>query len=304
MLKYREDSRSITVVILYFVFATFLWFYPERDWIWLSFLAATFTVSFLGAVIAHNSLHCPIFIKNWMNRVFQVGLTLTYGFPVSEYVPGHNLSHHLFVQQRKDVMRTSKVRFQWGILNILTFFPAVAVGITRTNYRYVSTMKEKNRRWYRQLKLEMATTWSVKAVLLAIDWRKALVIIVLPHVLAVWGITTINFFQHDGCNPQSKYNHSRNFVGRLFNFIMFNNGFHGIHHMYPELHWSKLPEAHARLLKPYIDPRLDRNFFEYLFKMLFSKRINFDGTPVVLENDQVDEDWIYPSQNAEIQLVG
>lgn len=39
--------------------------------------------------------------------------------------------------------------------------------------------------------------------------------------------------QHDGCDENSKYNFSRNFVGKWFNFLLFNNGYHTIHHMSP-----------------------------------------------------------------------
>lgn len=77
--------------------------------------------SFFGAVATHNTVHSPVWKSRTMNRLFQVVLTLTYGHPVSAYVPGHNLSHHKYTQSRKDVMRTSKVRFRWNLLNGLFF---------------------------------------------------------------------------------------------------------------------------------------------------------------------------------------
>ena len=55
----------------------------------------------------------------------------------------------------------------------------------------------------------------------------------------------------------SEWNHSRNFVGRAFNWIMCNNGYHTIHHNRAGLHWSVLHEAHAREVVPRIDPALD-----------------------------------------------
>ena len=47
-----------------------------------------------------------MFRWNWANKLIQVFLSLTYGHPVSSYVPGHNLSHHKYTQSRKDVMNT------------------------------------------------------------------------------------------------------------------------------------------------------------------------------------------------------
>jgi len=53
-------------------------------------------LSFDGAVITHNTMHCPIFHHSCkgLNTLVKVLLTLTYGHPVTSYVPGHNLSHH------------------------------------------------------------------------------------------------------------------------------------------------------------------------------------------------------------------
>ena len=85
----------------------------------------------------------------------------------------------------------------------------------------------------------------VKVALLFIDWRKALLFVLIPHVFAVWGITAVNFVQHDGCDEDHPYNHSRNFVGEWFNWLTFNNGYHGMHHVQPGLHWTA-PAARAR----------------------------------------------------------
>ena len=70
-------------------------------------------------------------------------------------------------------------------------------------------------------------------------------------------VLTITLNQPDRCDEQSEWNHSPNFVGRAFNWIMCNNGYHTIHHNQAGLHWSLLGEAHEREAKPRIDPSLD-----------------------------------------------
>ena len=92
-------------------------------------LVLTCWFSFFGAVATHNTVHSPVFHQRWLNRVFQVALTLTYGHPVSAYVPGHNLSHHKYTQTRRDVMRTSKLRYRWNLLNQILFFHTVSGAI-------------------------------------------------------------------------------------------------------------------------------------------------------------------------------
>ena len=64
-----------------------------------------------------------------------------------------------------------------------------------------------------------------------------------------------NYEQHVHADPWSRHNHSRSWNGRLFNFMLFNNGLHAAHHENPALHWSELRQLHE-VLAPSIDPRL------------------------------------------------
>jgi fatty acid desaturase len=122
----------------------------------------------------------------------------------------------------------------------------------------------------------------------------------VPHLGAAWGVTTVNYLWHDGCDPAHPYNHSRNFVGPFFNWFHFNSGFHGIHHMHPRLHWSLLPEKHAELIAPHIHPSLEQTSLAvYLLRVLVfeRRRLRYDGAPLVLPMEGADEDWIGPSSN-------
>ncbi len=247
MLRHRADVRTLTFVAFYYALLVAEWnLAPQRWVVVVPLVVLTCAISWICAVITHNTLHTPVFESRTANRMFQVALTCAYGFPVSEYVPGHNLSHHKFTQKRADLMRTSKVRFGWNLLNLLAFFPRVGADIFRENYRYVAMMKQRMPRWYHQLLIEMVVCWGAKGVLLLVDWRKALLFVIIPHFFAVNGITTVNYLQHDGCDEDHPFNHSRNFVGRIFNWFTFNNGFHGIHHEHPGLHWSLLRQAHMK----------------------------------------------------------
>jgi fatty acid desaturase len=102
-------------------------------------------------------------------------------------------------------------------------------------------------------------------------------------------------------------NHSRNFVGRVFNWFTLNNGYHGIHHMTPGLHWSLTPQAHAERVKPTIDPRLDEpSLAAYMFRAFIwpGKRVTFDGKPVVIENEGPDHDWVAASRDVAAEELG
>ena len=307
-LRYRADVRSLAFVGIYYLLLAGQWtLVPTSSGAAVPLVMLTCVVSFLCAVITHNTLHSPVFTERWANKAFQVALSCAYGFPVSEYVPGHNLSHHKHTQKRADLMRTSKAPFRQNVLNVFYFFPRVALDIFFQNYRYVSVMKEKMPRWHRQLLVEMAFVWGSKLALLLIDWRKALFVVLVPHLFAVWGITSVNFVQHDGCDEDHPYNHSRNFTGRAFNWLTFNNGFHTIHHEQPGLHWSLSAQAHYQRIHGRIHPALEqKSLAVYLFRTFLypGQRLRYDGKPVVLPPEGPDQEWIPVSIAAAVADLG
>ena len=61
----------------------------------------------------------------------------------------------------------------------------------------------------------------------------------------------VNLLQHDGCEPAARCRCARDFIGRLGNWLFFNNGYHTAHHLWWELHWSLLPRYHRRYVRPH-----------------------------------------------------
>jgi hypothetical protein len=75
-----------------------------------------------------------------------------------------------------------------------------------------------------------------------------------------------NYMQHVHTDPWSKWNHSRNITGYIFNFMVFNNGFHTVHHANAATHWSDLRGEHEKVAAN-IDPRLNwRSFWAWVFR--------------------------------------
>lgn len=295
MLRYSADRRTLGFVATYFALLVVLWVVDLPWWAEAPMYVALCSFSWFCAVITHNTIHCPVFKNKRSNKVFQCVLTLTYGHPVSAFVPGHNLSHHKFTQTPRDVMRTTKVRYRWNLINGLLFFPTVAVGIVKGENAFIKAMKQHNKKWFRQLCIEWAVLIVATAGALIIDWRKGLLLFWLPHMWAAFGIVTINFLQHDGCDQEHPYNHSRNFTGKFFGWFTFENGFHGIHHDVPGLHWSLCRAAHNEKISPHIHPALEqKSMAVYLWKTFVwpAKRLQYDGQPVQLPPPDKDENWV------------
>ncbi|GAB4216175.1 MAG: hypothetical protein OHK0013_42390 [Sandaracinaceae bacterium] len=309
MLRYSADIRTLAFVGTYYLLVAAAIALPLTGlavpwWVTALHVVSLCFLSFFCAVITHNTIHSPVFKSRTLNRIFQIVLSPSYGHPVSAYVPGHNLSHHKFTQTPKDRMRTDKLRFRWNLLNQLLFMFYVGPAIFKDNAEFVKLMKVKNPAWYRQFLAELSfyglfLVSTLVGFLLTNAWLDAVwkwvVFVVLPHQYAAWGIMGINFVQHDGTDPDHKYNHSRNFTGKVVNWFTFNNGYHGIHHEHPGLHWSLAPEVHAKEYAPHIDPRLDqRSLLVYLFRQFVfpGVRTRYDGTPVVLGPPREDEPWV------------
>ena len=149
LLRYSEDRRTLAFVGMHFVIVAALWILNPSGWLALIGALALAVSSYQCAVITHNVVHCPVFKQRRLNRLFQVVLTHTYGHPVSTFVPGHNLSHHRHVETSRDVMRTTKVRFRWNLLNMLAFYPTVAPAILKNDGQFAKGMRSRSPRWYR-----------------------------------------------------------------------------------------------------------------------------------------------------------
>lgn len=297
MLRYKADRRTLVIVASYFTILALSWtYYEQMSWaILVPVIMLNALFSFFCAVIVHNTIHAAVFKKPWLNRLFQLVLSLTYGHPVSAFVPGHNLSHHKQLSTPKDIIRPSKVRYRSNFLNHLLFFFHIANAVTASEVAFLKRMRHKQPKWFRQYVIEFGVVFGLKISLLVIAPLQTLLLILIPHFYAVWGILSTNFWQHDGCDMTHSYNHSRNFTSPLLNFWTCNNGYHGMHHMNPGLHWSLLPEAHEKHLAPYIHPNLNRvSLAKYLWEATISpgKRLDYLGNPVVLPPEVPDEDWI------------
>jgi len=297
MLRYKADIRTLLTVATYFSVAIIPWFLWDKMVTWqiIALVAINCLLSFICATIIHNTIHAPIFKKRWMNKIFQVILSFTYGHSTSAYVPGHNFSHHKYTQTPKDAIRTSKMRFRFNLLNQSLFFFMMSGDILKGELRFAAKMRKERPAWFRQYLLEMIMILGSKIVLLLINWKCALLFVFIPHQYASWGIVSTNYFQHDGCDENHPYNHSRNFTGWFLNWLMFNNGYHGPHHMKPNLHWSLLPAYYEKEVKPYIHPNLDRvSLLWYLIETNIypAKRMDYLGNKIELPPKILDEDWV------------
>lgn len=255
LVRHRTEWRQIGIVTAYWLtLASMYWLPPWRNPV---VLALACGLSFLNAVVIHNHLHRGIFHQKRLNLLFRSILSFGNLYPASANVPAHNLVHHHFEDDGQwDWADSRCVNFGWNLAN-LVHFPNVAGPRTFNGVtRWAKCTRQEG--FERQYRTELGFAFGLTAVLMVFDFWTTLFFVCVPQLYGARCILRINILQHDGADIGSEWNHSRNFVGRGFNWIMCNNGYHTIHHNRAGLHWSDLDLAHRREVAPRIDPSLDQ----------------------------------------------
>jgi fatty acid desaturase len=244
LLHYKSDVRSILFILLALAAYAIQWTGVCRHPL---LFGATLCLAFFACVINHNHQHHPTFVPRFLNRGFGVLITLAMGVPATAIVAMHNFNHHVHNNHDEDFVRVSIVGYRWNLLNLLLFPFVAVVRFLPTKVRTMRAWRTQRPELYRQVMLERVVYYPVLITLLVLRPLETLGFIVLPQLYGQWGILAINHVQHDGCDPDSEFNHSRNFVGGWLNWWVFNNGYHTAHHLRPNLHWSQVPQFHAQI---------------------------------------------------------
>jgi fatty acid desaturase len=230
--------------------------------LWANFMAVTITV------IAHNHNHLRIWRSRSLNAVTDYWLTLLYGFPAFAWVPTHNMNHHKFTNRDGDYTITYRHSERNNLLTLLTY-PTISSYHQQTPIRaYLRDLWQKNRRRFWHSIAQYAALGLFVGVALVIDWKKALLYIVVPQQFGLFVVLVFNYLQHVHADEESEFNHSRNFVGPLLNTLLLNNGLHTAHHQSPGTHWSRMREAHAAIADR-IDPSLNERSFWWMLLRVF-----------------------------------
>lgn len=262
MLKFKADLRTLVFLSV----ATALLFIQWKVGfnIFLYFLALYFAVTV--AVIAHNHNHVPMWKSSFLNHITDYWITLFYGFPAFAWTPTHNKNHHKFNNREGDYTITYRISERNNIFTLLSY-PSISSYFQQNPVMiHLRNLWTSKRTEFFLAIFQYVTLGLFIGIALFIDWKKALLYIVIPQQFALFTVMAFNYIQHVHADEESKYNHSRNFVSHFTSLTMFNNGLHTVHHNKASTHWSELPEAHAKvahLIAPHLN---EKTILGYLFK--------------------------------------
>jgi fatty acid desaturase len=250
LLRNRSDSRTFFLLSLHTVVVIMSWIYEVYAILPLSMLLAV-----TACCAKHNHTHCPTFHGRFFNRLMDFWLTFLTGCSTSGIRVAHQVRHHGSSQSPEDFVRCSLV---FGMPAWRALFSYVPKVVMETWKHMKADMRLRKRvKLLRDITQERLFLWVV--VLLLAWWNVPgfLLFFLLPWIFGQWFLIVVNLPQHDGCDEQSRWDHSRNVVGKLSNWFFLNNGYHTAHHEKPGLHWSLLPDWHEHHVKPNIHSHLN-----------------------------------------------
>jgi beta-carotene hydroxylase len=261
MLNYKADLRSCLYMLLTSFLLYYQWNYGFNIWIYIVYLFFSISVS----VMTHNHQHLNMWKSKFLNVLTDLWLTVFYGVPIYTWIPTHNRNHHKYVNREGDVTATYRHTEENDLLSLLSY-PSVSGynQIKESIVPYMKKLKETDKSTYYQNVLQMVVlaTWILGFLIL--DWQQAILYIIIPQQVSAFTVLTFNYVQHVHADEESKYNHSRNFMG--LNLLLFNNGYHTAHHERAAIHWSLLPEEHAKIANEIDKELIEKTFLGFIFR--------------------------------------
>ncbi len=262
MLRYKADLRSLAYMAVTTALFVWQWIYGFNVWIYVVYLHLSVAVS----VMTHNHNHLNMWKNKTLNKLTDWWLTVFYGIPIFCWIPTHNKNHHRHNNKPEDYTATY-MRSEENDWFTMLSYPSVSSyhQIKRGILPYMRELYKNDRTtfWDYITQAIVLVVWIL--IFLILDWQKALLFVIIPQQVSGYFVMIFNYVQHVHADEESKWNHSRNFLG--VNLFLFNNGLHTAHHQKAGVHWSEVPQLHNEI-KHHIDPVLiEKSFWGYMFRV-------------------------------------
>lgn len=259
-LRHRSDWQSLLYLAALPALAAWQWIHGFHLLLYALMLFLTLGIG----VIHHNHTHLRMWRGRRTNRATDLWITLLQGHPSFVFWPAHVANHHRHRHGPEDVART--YRFGGDTNHLLGYLlhPLQAAWVLYPLFlRWLARLHRHQPGAFRYCMAQYAVWLGSWALLLALDWRKALLFVIVPQLHGLHWLLATNYLQHahadgsaSGRQPQGRLNYARNFEGWL-NPLLFNIGLHTAHHEHPHAHWSELRGLHHAHYRARVDPALN-----------------------------------------------
>jgi fatty acid desaturase len=190
----------------------------------------------------HHHQHVLTFRSTLLNRLLELCYALHTGMTTNTWVLHHVLGHHQnFLDQTKDESRWK--RGSGEAMGMLEYTVTVAA----TAYPRAFRVGQRHARHQREFLLYGAITALVLVALVYAKPLQGLMLFVLPMLTSMLYTAWVTYDHHAGLESDDHFQASYNIMNRWFNRLTGNLGYHTAHHHRQGVHWSRLPELHARI---------------------------------------------------------
>ncbi len=251
MLRALNDPRDLPFARLMVLLTVTLWpaavylAWPGNFRWWLAAPYLVLVNYFLGPFILmlHNTSHRKLFNRRfgWLNSYVPWVLGPLFGESPETYSAHHVGMHHQENNLKDDIsstmayQRDSVVDFSRYFLRF--FFVGLGELVTYfARRRRFALMR-------RTIVGEVAFFLAI-GLLMAVSWRAALVILVVPLVVTRFAMMAGNWAQHafiDPSAPENNFKNSITCINCSYNRRCFNDGYHIGHHLKRTRHWTEMP---------------------------------------------------------------
>jgi fatty acid desaturase len=193
--------------------------------------------------ILHMHAHRPLFVSKRMNRVVDLLCCMPATLTGTEMREVHILSHHRYNDGPGDVTSTEgRERGLRAVWYWITYGIIVKYHGVRTVFAADVSAGRRKRRNQFIVDFTLVVALIVAATHFADSTRFAL-FYTLPLIVTQVNSGYFAWLTHAPArvfaDDPSK---SMNTVGNWLNFFIFNQGYHSVHHRYPGIHWSQIPD--------------------------------------------------------------
>jgi fatty acid desaturase len=193
--------------------------------------------------VLHMHTHRPLFVSPRMNRVVDVLCCMPASLTAAEMREVHILNHHRYNDGPGDV--TSTEGREHGLRAVwywISYGAVVKNHTVRTTFAANASPGRRKRRY--QFMLDYTLVVALMAALWCVtDTAQFTLFYVIPFIVTQVNSGYFAWLTHAPArvfadDPSKSMNTASNWL----NFLIFNQGYHSVHHRYPGIHWSQIPD--------------------------------------------------------------
>ena len=219
-----------------------MYFWVESMWVLLAYVPLMLFPKGISSAWNHHHQHTPTFRFAALNRLLEMVYALHTGVTTHTWLLHHVLGHHVnYLDQQAD--ESGWKRKDGTTMGVIEYTLRLAV----TAYPRAFAVGRRYPRLRRAFLLFGALTVLLIAALIYYRPLQALLIFVIPAAFAYLFTAWVTYDHHAGLDSGDKFHASYNIMNRWFNRVTGNLGYHTAHHHSGGVHWSRLPQLHARI---------------------------------------------------------